>query len=47
MESELQSQRKYLACLTPQTFGLLKLGKATGPKAAFQHYKKADVMTTG
>ena len=29
MESELPSQRNYLAHLTPQTFGLCKLGKIT------------------
>lgn len=38
MESELQSLRKYLARLTPQTFEMLKLGQRTFQLGLKQHF---------
>lgn len=55
MESEQPSQRNCIAGLTPQTFGMFKLGRMTSAVGLKQHRipnnclqrlkKKADIMT--
>lgn len=55
MQSELPSQRNCLARLTPQTFGMFKLGKRTSrlgqsnivsQRSTCKANRKADILTT-